>query len=61
MFAHALANRRARVGVRSGWAIVAIGLPAFAIAGFTRPIAAPAVWLIGRMQGARGRPVEARA
>jgi hypothetical protein len=36
-------------------------LPAFYIAGFACLIAAAAVWLIGRTQGARERLVEARA
>ncbi len=49
MFAQALARRLSRVGVHYGWAIAAC------------LIAATAIRLVDRTQGARTRLVEARA
>ena len=75
MFAQALANRRARGGVHLAAApviellFIASLVVLFLVdkpedvglAGLSCLIAALTVWLIGRMQGARELPVEARA
>lgn len=61
MFAQALAERLSRAGVHCGWATFETYLPAFYAAGVACLIAASAIWLVGRTQGARTRLVEASA
>jgi len=61
MFAQALAERLSRAGVHYGWAIVETCLPAFYAEGVSCLIAASAIWLVGRTQGARMRLIEASA